>query len=350
LSAEAYQFNFAATCIGSVPFQDVRPTCLKVLDAFPAIPFWPQFVKHNRLQNMHVQVIEGLPLLEAPERETSLSITRTKDRESELVTFYDRFFARDLEYFAISEGFAPGLYALLDILGKEPESNGGYIKGQMIGPVTFCAGITGLDGKCILYDLDLREAMVHGLAIKAVWQVQKLSCSGRRPIIFLDEPYLSGFGSAFSSLQRHEVIELISMVLGYIREHSDALIGLHCCGNTDWGMIMEVAPDIVSFDASEYMDYFLLYSEEINRFLRGRGIIAWGIVPTYSFTGKETVDSLLNNLHKGLNLVHGWGIDPEFLAGRSILTPACGMGTMEPEAASKALDLLSALSPKLAGS
>ena len=75
--------------------------------------------------------------------------------------------------------------------------------------------------------------------------------------------------------------------------------------------------------------------------------MAWGIVPTSNFTGNESVEDLLGKLEAGLNRVYEWGIDPTMLAERSILTPACGMGTMTPAAAKKGADLLSGLSERL---
>jgi hypothetical protein len=132
--------------------------------------------------------------------------------------------------------------------------------------------------------------------------------------------------------------------MDYLRENSDTLIGIHCCGNTDWSMIMEAGPDIISFDAFDYMDHFLLYPDDIVRFLRGKGTVAWGIIPTSGFTGKESAGDLFSKIEEGLSRVHKWGIDPGMLAERSILTPACGMGTMEPESAKRGLGLLSQLS------
>jgi hypothetical protein len=40
-------------------------------------------------------------------------------------------------------------------------------------------------------------------------------------------------------------------------------------------------------------------------------------------------------------------IDPELVAQRSLLTPACGMGTMTPETAENALRLLSGLAMEM---
>ena len=111
-------------------------------------------------------------------------------------------------------------------------------------------------------------------------------------------------------------------------------------------MIIESEPDIVNFDAYSYMEYFLLYPKELTHFLNNGGSIAWGIVPTADFTGKETVDGLFEKLEQGLNTIQDWGIPKETLARQSLLTPACGMGSMEPAAAEKVLDLLSSISER----
>ncbi len=340
------QFNFLSTGIGSVPFQDIEDTCRAILEHFPSMPFWPQFVKRSYVEDMSAQYCEGLPLLEINEQERTLVISPEKDAESELTAFYEHFLALDIDHFSISRNHAPGLYTMLDLMEQDPGDYGPYVKGQTVGPVTFAAGILDGNGKPVLHNPELLEAMINGLAIKAVWQAQQLGKTGKKPIIFLDEPYLSGFGSAFSSIQRHEVINILRTLIDFLRENTDALTGIHCCGNTDWPMILEAGPDIINFDAFEYMDHFLLYPDEIVRFLKGGGTVAWGIVPTLEFSGKESVDGLFKKLEEGLGRIHEWGINSEMLAERSLLTPACGMGPMDTEDAKKGMDLLSRLSMK----
>jgi len=345
MANKTHGFDFAATGIGSVPFQDMEGTCKDILEGFPHLPFWPQFVKRSHLEDMSIQFSEGLPLLEISDKKRSLSVS-SKDREEELVGFYDHFLAEDIGHFSISRNYAPGLYIMLERITGEGCHDGAYIKGQTVGPVTFAAGIIDLDGKPVLHNPDLLEAMTNGLAIKALWQTRELSRSGRRPIIFMDEPYLSGFGSAFSPIQRREVIDLLKTVMDYVRERSDALIGIHCCGNTDWSMIMEAAPDIINFDAYEYMEHFLLYPDDISRFIKDGGTIAWGIIPTTNLADDESMENLVLKLKGGFERIIEWGIDAEMLAKRSILTPACGMGTMPVKAAKTGIELLSRLSKR----
>lgn len=336
-------FHFMATGIGSVPSVDIDRICKDILDHFPEIPFWPQFVKRTYLEDMTIQFSEGLPFLEI-NTERRAPILSSGNTESELAVFYDRFFAEKIDHFAMSTDYAPGLHTLVSSIQESPDRYGAYVKGQTVGPITFAAAIRDHEGKALLYNPDFVDAMSKGLAIKALWQVRELSKSGKQPIVFLDEPSLSGFGSAFTPIQRHEVINLLREIMDYLRERSNPLLGIHCCGNTDWSMIIEAGPDIVSFDAFTYMNHFLLYRNEISRFLQGGGTIAWGIVPTGEYTPMVSAEGLFSKLKEGLDRLDRWGLDREVVKRHSILTPACGMGNMEQAAADRVLDLLSGLS------
>ncbi|MBW1998465.1 MAG: hypothetical protein JRJ29_10940 [Deltaproteobacteria bacterium] len=339
------RFDFIATGIGSVPYLDVKTACRRILESFPRAPFWPQFVNLTPLESMAIQFSEGLSFLDLEGEGKRLSLSR-KDMESRLVTFYEHFLGDDVDYFAISRDYASGLYETLDAIGRDPGRYGPYIKGQTVGPITFAAGISSEDGRTLLQNPEILEALVKGLSIKALWQIRRLEEAGKRPILFVDEPYLSGFGSAFTPIQREEVIGILGEFISYLKDRSPALVGIHCCGNTDWSMIADSGPDIISFDAYEYLDYFLLYPERISKFIQSGGTIAWGIVPTHQFTGRDSVEELHDKLSDGISRMKGWGLKEDLLAGRSLLTPACGMGTMTPDSADKAMDLLVELSRK----
>ena len=338
-------FNFMATCIGSVPFLDIKSTCRDILDQLPDAPFWPQFVMRSPLEDMLLQFTEGFPFLKINESKREVAVS-TREIESELVKFYDRFLNEDLNYFSISNEYAPGLYKLLDLISGRTKTNGRFIKGQIVGPVTLTSSIKDHNNMPVINNPDLVEATVKGLSVKALWQVKKLAESSKKTILFLDEPALSSVGSAFSSVQRDRAVMILKEVIDFLKEKSDALVGVHCCGNTDWSMIIEVNPDIINFDAFEYLDNFLLYRADILRFMDHGGALAWGIVPTATLGGNESVETLFAILAKGLKRLAQWGLDPEMLARKSILTPACGMGSMSSELAAKGLDLLCRLSRK----
>lgn len=334
-------FDFLATGIGSVPFLDIGETCRQILHACPEMPYWPQMVKRSPLEDMVIQFSEGLPLLKIEGK--SLVLTDGPMEEA-LVSFYERFLTDDLESFAISPEHAPGLHEMVRLILDSPQKAGPYLKGQSIGPVTLAAAVKDREGKNLFHHPDLLDACTKGLAARALWQVRALGMTGKKPVLLLDEPYLTGFGSAFTPVRRDEVIALLKEVIDYVKERSDARVGIHCCGNTDWPMILETGPDILSFDAFSHLEYFLLFPREISRFLGQGGAVAWGLVPTFGFTGSETAESLFTMLKQSLKRLYDWGLDPKEVAERSLLTPACGLGTMEPPAAAKAHDMLPPLS------
>ena len=335
-------FYFKPTGIGSVPWTDTDETCSRILELLPAIPFWPQMVKRSPYEDMNVQFTEGLPLVNINTETRAITVS-SENSEEALVDFYSHLLADDVDYFSISRDYAPGLYRQIELVKENPESYGAYIKGHTTGPVTFAASIKNEEGKAVLANPDLLEAFTKGLAIKALWQVRELEKTGKKTIIFLDEPYLSGFGSAFSPIERHEVIGLLKDVIDYLREKTDTLIGVHCCGNTDWSMIVEAGPDIINFDAFSFLDYFLLYPDDISRFIKKDGIIAWGIVPTGNSAGQGDPDELYARLNKGLEGLYSLGLERDLVQAASILTPACGMGTMSEKDSAEVLDLLSGL-------
>jgi hypothetical protein len=340
-------FNCLATGIGSVPFLDVEETCEHILATLPHIPFWPQFVNRSFLEEMSLQASEGLPLFKIDHEKKALTISSSEDYEDALVAFYEHFMAGDTDYFAITPEYAAGLYRLLELLEESPQGFGPFVKGQIIGPITFAASLKDAKGKSALYNTEIMDTIVKGLAIKAQWLIKKMSLPDRYPIIFIDEPYLSGFGSAFTPIQREQVIAFLREMIEYISTSSDVLLGIHCCGNTDWSMIFEAGIDIVSFDAFGYMDHFLLYRKEIVEFLEGGGTIAWGVVPTVSSSGKETVTELRTILERGFTRLKEWGIPRGTIAERSLMTPACGLGSMEADKAQRTLELLSDLSAQI---
>jgi methionine synthase II (cobalamin-independent) len=339
-------FYFKATGIGSVPWVNAYDACRKITGLLPDIPFWPQLVKLNSLEYMIAQFTEGLPLIEI--NSAGVPFLSDSNKEEAITGFFEHYIETDLEYFRISRDYAEGLHRLIE-LENETRPDGAYIKGHITGPVTFAAGIKDREGKTLLSHPDTLEVIAKGLAIKALWQVRALEKTGRKPIIFLDEPYLSCFGSELLPIGRHEVTGLLKEVIEYLKQRSGAIIGIHCCGNTEWSMIMDSGVDIINFDAFSFQESLFLYPDHLKRFISNGGTIAWGIVPTGDAAGKADIDEIYEKLVSGLNRLINLGLDKELVYAASILTPACGMGTMTEKASSDVLDLLSNLSKRMKG-
>lgn len=339
-----FDLTLAATGIGSMPNLNADEACEQILNMFPELPFWPQLVKLTPEENMIIQVTEELPSLEIDLSNQKVLYKKEIDRYKAFSLFYEKYLSERLDHFAISEKFARGFHILLEKIKGNRRFGCRYIKGQVVGPITFGGGIEGPDGKPILYDAEMMDIVKKGLAMKVLWQAQKIKKLDRRPVIFLDEPYLSGFGSAFVPIERQTVISTLNETIEEINKRENILIGIHCCGNTDWPMILQTKVDVVSFDAYGFVDYFIIYPVEIRDFLNRGGVIAWGIVPTTQFTGAETAVALLNRLDKAIEKLVENGVEKETILKNSILTPSCGMGFMAYEDSQKALSLLAEVS------
>ncbi len=314
-----FQYPFITTGIGSFPHQDEKQVFRLILKNFPEIPFWPQLPKRSFLEGMVVQYSEGFPSLRWSEKEQRVWIETSHGFEKEIETFYQRFEKGDLEPFQITEDFARGLRILKDLSSKDHRKKIKYIKGQITGPITFGLALADPEQKPVFYDPSLRDILVKHLSLKARWLEEKYNhlFPGIPTMIFFDEPSLSSFGSAFSGLNREDVIRSLNECFDTVK----GLKGIHCCGNTDWSVLLSTHLDILSFDAYDYLEMLSLYPKDLKGFLERGGILAWGIVPTSEAIVREDAQSLVNRLKKGVENLSRKGIDPDLLQ-RAILTPS----------------------------
>ncbi|MEW5801339.1 MAG: methionine synthase [bacterium] len=328
-----------ATGIGSLPHTEAKEACELVLQTLPEIPFWPQLPKRSARENMYWQYSENLPGLGF---EGDRMFIHTPEDFSAIEKFYEHFLSEDLDYFSISQAHAEGFYQLEEYSSRIQKA--WALKGQITGPISFTLQVTDENRRPLLYNDELKDMAIKNLVAKANWQKGILRAMNPRVIIFLDEPYLSAFGSAFTSLSREQAIEALEEVLGGI----DAITGIHCCGNTDWSLLLETSVDILSFDAYEHASNVFLYESQLKKYLEAGGTIAWGIVPTDEQLLKAVaVKDLWEKLEKIWLDLAGRGVDLAQIASASLITPACGLGTVHKDMAARALTLAGDLSQML---
>ena len=319
-------FHGLATGIGSLPFSDPQTAVDTVLTHCPELPFWPQLPKRHPHEGMLAQFMEGFPAGDG----------------TGLEEFYAHIIDGDSGYFKVSEGYAAGLYAFKKTLHDNPAllHKIQSIKCHITGPFTTAAGINGPDGKPLLYDHAFFQAFVKGLAMKALWQVEFFREFGKPRIVFIDEPYLGCFGSAFTPLNREDALAGLGELTAAIASE-EVLTGVHCCGNTDWSIFTETPRlDIINFDAYNYSENLLLYAAELKKFLGRGGILCWGIVPTQELPAGSTAQALAAKVSAGVDVLVKKGIDRQLVQRQMMISPACGLGTRTPEAAEEALRLL----------
>ena len=348
------EFKGVCTAIGSLPHQDVDRACEIVLESFPQIPAWPQLPKRNLRENMYIQASEGMPCLILDEEKGKVYFRTEGDISGELEKFYEKIIENRVDYFKISEDYAAGFYSLMEQVRKKlSKGEGGAgilaLKGQLIGPISFGLTVTDENRKSILYHEQLVDAVVKTCVMKACWQITRMKEVFPQIIIFIDEPYLASFGSAFVSLSRDEVVNYLNEVIDSIKSEG-AIAGIHCCGNTDWSILMDTKVDIISFDAYSYLETISLYPEKLKEFLSQGRHLAWGIVPASSQVMEEEINSLIKRFEDGLKLLNSKGVERERILGNLLITPSCGTGTLPVEVAEKVVKLTRGVSDNIKAS
>ena len=329
-------FGCRITAIGSMPHTDPKEACSVVSRYLKEIPAWPQLPGRSYLENMCAQFSEGFP--GAAVRGETLFIDRAKDLDKELEEFYTAYLDNNIDKYPITQDYAAGLHSFLALKNLTPIA----VKGQVTGPVTWGLTVTDNEKRPIIYDDTLGDAVAKFLRLKASWQEKALRKISKNTIIFVDEPYMSAFGSIAMNLSKERVVSLLEEVFRGI----SGLKGVHCCGNTDWSVLLGADFDILSFDAYNYAQSLSLYPAEVKKFLEKGGAIAWGIVPNDEESlAKETVASLKDRLEAAMTPFTGDGVPFKDLIKQSLLTPSCQIASLgTEEAATRALELLAELS------
>lgn len=333
--------------MGSLPHRDAAEAVRAVLRAFPEIPAWPQLPNRSFLENMYVQYSEGLPCLTVDRDRERIYFDTGRDVMAEMEAFYATVIEGDLNRFAISEEYAPGFYRLIEALSGKAHDNLACVKGQIVGPISFGLTVTDQNKKAVLYHDELMDAALKSISMKAAWQVRELKKVCPQVMIWLDEPYLASFGSAYVSLSANQVLSCIGEVVQSIHA-AGALAGIHCCGNTDWSLLMNTELDIINFDAYDYFKGMTLYPEALKIFLDKGRILAIGIVPTSEKIKGETAESLGVKLSERLRILsEKTGMRIEEIWKQCLITPSCGTGTLSVEMAGSVLDRIAQLTREI---
>jgi methionine synthase II (cobalamin-independent) len=321
------------TSIGSLPFVDVEQAVDAVATYCPAIPFWPQLPRRSFYESMYVQGLERTPAVVVDPASASVYVDTRRTEGIE--KFYEDVYDDNVDAFAISEQAAPGFYGLLERLPQMAQGVK-YVKGQLTGPFTLGIGLKDEKGKPVIYDSAYFDIVKKTLRMKAAWMIKAIKrvCPGKEVLLFFDEPALASFGSAFVPVSGRTVAALFDETA----EGLDAKVGVHCCGNTDWSLLLGAGLDIVNYDAFNFMETIFRFERELSDFLEKGGMIAPGIVPS---SGEALREASLDGLARLLRACERRLAEAGCVAREEIIvTTACGLGSLSEAEAYRALELL----------
>lgn len=343
-----------ATAIGSMPFEDPDYAVSVSLKNLPEAPIWPQLPRLGVREQMEIQYSEGIPSAVIDYEKSRMYFDTSIDYSEMFAEFYENYMMAmdpdegtgDCSSMAISEDFSKGIYALEKALQKF-EGKLPFVKVQTTGPCSMALTIVDENKRAIYYNEEFRDVIVKALAMKCRWQIQKFKDFAENTICFIDEPILSAFGSStYVSVKREDVVAMLNEVIEAV--HTDgAIAGIHCCGNTEWSILIDAGVDIVNFDAFEFGETIAMYADSVKEHLARGGMLAWGVVPTSKAIREQTVESLEAQLEKVMDNLASKGIEKQTILEQAFITPSCGTGSMETEDAERVFKLLNELSERM---
>ena len=337
-----------ATAIGSLPHTKAEDAVRVVLENIPDAPIWPQLPALGMNEQMEIQYSEKMPDVVIDREKERMYIDTTDETFAGISAFMEQFAMDEVDYFAITPEFSKGIYAMEEAL-KASGTKRPFVKVQTTGPISFGLTIVDENKRAIYYNDIYKDAVVKGLTMKCRWQIRKFKPYAENVICFIDEPILSAFGSStYVSVSRDDVVAVLNELVEAIHAEG-ALAGVHCCGNTEWSILIDAGVDIVNFDAFDFGDTIALYPQAVKSYLEAGKVLAWGVVPTNSEKIQaQTVETLTAKFDEGVdNLAKAAGISRELIINQAMITPSCGTGSLPVADAEKVFSLLGQLSKAL---
>ena len=332
-----------------MPFDDADyavGVSLGCLDA----PIWPQLSAYGLLEQMEIQYSENIPCAVIDKEKGRMYFKTDEDYSEAFGEFYEKYMAAqedgNFDFMAISENYSKGIYALLAKLQKDGKKLP-WLKVQTTGPCSFALTVVDENKRAIYYNEEFRDVIVKAIGMKCRWQIQKFEPFCENIICFIDEPILSAFGSStYVSVGRDDVVAILGEVIEAVHAQG-GLAGIHCCGNTEWSILIDAGVDIVNFDAFEFGHTIAIYPDHVKKHLESGKCLAWGVVPTSVKIREQTVESLEQKLEEGMDALAAKGIDKSLIVSQAIITPSCGTGSLPAEDAKKVFSLTKELAKRM---
>ncbi len=320
----------AVTGIGSLPFVDPDEAIDFVAAHAPQVPFWPELGRRGATGGMLEHALApAMPVLRAGGPGRFALDAPDVDR------FVTRLAAASPEP---DEHAAPGFAAFTRAADEHRFAGALALKGQLAGPITLAWSIE-VNGRPATESAPVLTALVEHCERSARAQVEVLARYGLPVLVVLDEPAL---GLVTSGAALPEAPAILATIAERLRAEG-AIVGVHCCGAVDAGVLGATDPDVVSFDALLPGGPDAGSRGTLGRAWASGTILAFGLAPTDRAGGPDA-DGLFDTWAAATR----GAAEPAVLARRTIVTARCGLGLSEPADARRSFELAAAVSARIA--
>lgn len=306
------------TGIGSLPHTQLELALQMALQV--DIPFVPQLPRGNPAEFMIPAALDGLPGMSFDN--DGLCTVDLDAWEKEKGAFEQKLEAalkgQDLAAFEPSMN---ACRAWRPFLFEAETRKLALCKTQIAGPATVRWVAKTSRGEPVSEHPELDQQVFRLILARCLAMVRALRRINTTPILFLDEP---GLYALDARNPRHLIVlqELKLLIAAVQRE--GALVGLHCCSNTDWPKILDLGLNLLSVDARLSLDALLEDRAAFLRFLENEGTLSLGIVPT-DVSSTYRVEELCDSVEASLRATLPAKLPFTRVLSQVLLTPACGL-------------------------
>lgn len=314
----------APTSIGSLPHRDRDEAIAFVLDRTPELPAAPTVPALEPLERMIPQAAWGIAGVEiADDGTVTVPDPAAVDPAAPLGD--PHLSGRPFTTWRL----------FLDVVAGRDDP----IKLQLTGPLTL--GLT-LVAAGVVPSVAFPVA-VHAVAARtrALLDLADLKAPGVPRLVVLDEPGLVGGLRPELELAPDHVIDLLSGALA--AAEGRAMTGVHCCGPTDWRLVLQAGPQLLSLPVGAEVTGS---AGALGSFLDRGGWVAWGAVATDGPLGEQPSRPWRQLSAQWCELVQN-GCDPVLLRRQALVTPACGLALHDVATADHVFDITRRLAEKI---
>jgi hypothetical protein len=160
-------------------------------------------------------------------------------------------------------------------------------------------------------------------------------------VVVFDEPGLVGGLRPDLPLPADQVVDVLSGALASIEGR--ALTGVHVCGATDWRLLIQAGPGLLSAPVGADVTGS---AGALGSFLERGGWVAWGAVPTDGPFGETNARYWRQLSAQWCELVQN-GCDPVLLRRQALVSPVCGLALHDEGQADHVFTLARELADKI---
>ncbi len=311
--------TLGTTGIGSLPHTQQELALQMALQH--DVPFLPQLPRADPGELMIPAVLDGFPGASFdPEGSCQIDVDRWRAGRDRLTLELDR---------AIDSGpaerFVPSPQAcrcfrpfLFEVEARKLP----FAKVQLAGPATVRWVTKTSSGQPTSELAELDQQLFRFVMAKALALAQAVRRAHATPIVFLDEPGL--YALQADNVRHKVVLQELKLLIGAVQQQG-AIVGMHCCSNTDWSAVLGLGLDVISIDARLSLDALVEDPVAWHGFLETGATVSLGIVPT-DLASAYTLGELCDSVEATLRATTPPGTAFEALLSRMLLTPACGLG------------------------